>query len=315
MKPAIALSNPVEQCVTFYWDETPGTYLGYRFIEGQPELSDQPATGHDRQPAAPVASPPPVPGGSYEPPASLAWNRAWQSAYQEQNRLAAVQLSFRLSPDGTAYALSQEQEGAIQRELFFQPFDQGMRMWLRLTSRQAIRGVYCLQQCLRCTGMYNAEWRQAIAHTPFLSELDMQAMGNANGTLTYARRDGGWLGFPVQHVVYPTHVEMPDAAVIPGGRVDHGLIVRESPRRSSAPQAYWQRVAPDSTWEQIACGMYWERTVSISNRHPADCLHANIDLGPLEAGESRTVQGAIYYIEGSKDDLLEMWRKDFSSSG
>ena len=154
-----------------------------------------------------------------------------------------------------------------------------------------------------------------MAHTPFLSELDMQAMGNANGTLTYARRDNEWFSFPVQHVVYPTHVAFANTRESQGDYVDHGLIVRETPSRQLAPAKYWDRVAPGAVWKQITSGMYWERTAYISNRHPADCVHALIDFGPLAAGESRTLQGAVYFIEGSKDDLLALWQLDFKETG
>jgi hypothetical protein len=37
-----------------------------------------------------------------------------------------------------------------------------------------------------------------------------------------------------------------------------------------------------------------------------------VDFGPLAAGESRTLWGRFYYFEGTKDDLLDRWRLDFS---
>jgi hypothetical protein len=58
--------------------------------------------------------------------------------------------------------------------------------------------------------------------------------------------------------------------------------------------------------------MYWERTAYVSNWHPADCVHALVDFGPLDAGQSRTVCGKFYLIEGTKDDLLAAWQRDFS---
>ncbi|HEX6383204.1 MAG TPA: hypothetical protein VF177_00905, partial [Anaerolineae bacterium] len=187
-------------------------------------------------------------------------------------------------------------------------------MWQRLTTPEPIEGAYCLQQCLRYTGGYNAAWRQSVARILFLSELDMQAMGNPNQSLTYARRDGRWFRFPVEHTVYATRAGrqlLADSSLPP---IDHGLIVRESPSRKEAPQSYWDRVAPDARWVQVASGMYWEQTACVSNRHPANCVHAWIDFGPLDAGQSRTVQGKFYFIDGTKDDLLAAWRKDFSSA-
>jgi hypothetical protein len=51
--------------------------------------------------------------------------------------------------------------------------------------------------------------------------------------------------------------------------------------------------------------------VYVSNRHPADCLHAGVDFGPLAAGESRSVQGKFYWLEGTKDDLFDLWQQEF----
>jgi hypothetical protein len=170
-----------------------------------------------------------------------------------------------------------------------------------------------IQQCLRLTGRMNAAWRVAVAHFPLLSELDMQAMGRPNATLTWARRGGAWINFPVPYTAYPT---LAGQAALPGeAPVDDGLILRESPRKSEAPESYWSRAAIGIPWEQVSAGMYWERTTAISNRHPADCLHAWVDLGPLEKGESVTVRGKVYQITGSKDDLLNVWEKEFNREG
>jgi hypothetical protein len=315
MKPSIALSNPHEQCLTFYWDKAPSFHVGYRFVEGQPRLSDQPLAGYARQPVAQDIDPPRLEGRATSGPSNPNWKKEWQVAYTEANPHDPVQLSFRVDNNGVAHAHYVENDGLQQHELILQPFSHGVRIWLKLTTRQAIPGSYCLQQCLRFTGMYNDEWRQVIAHTPFLSELDMQAMGNANGTLTYARRDDQWFGFPVQHVVYPTLGNIEKASEPHSDRVDHGLIVRETPSRDLAPDWYWERVAPGATWCQITSGVYWERTAYVSNRQPADCVHAWVDFGPLAAGQSRTLQGAVYFIEGSKDDLLELWGRDFTVGG
>jgi hypothetical protein len=289
----------------------PSYYLGYRFIEGAPNVSDQPAIGYEGLPVAKEEEPPELVDLAVSQPANPNWKKDWQTIYSVQNRHDPFQLSFRLFKENIAQLLFEENDSQPRLEFIFQPFSQGVRIWLKVTARQAITGSYCLQQCLRFTGMFNAEWRQAVAHTPFLSELDMQAMGNANGTLTYGRRDNEWFGFPVEHVVYPTQVSIENETTPTSDRVDHGLIVRETPSRSLAPAWYWERVAPGATWKQIAAGMYWERTAYISNRHPADCVHAWIDIGPLEKGQIRTLQGAVYFIEGSKEDLVSLWQRDF----
>ena len=151
-----------------------------------------------------------------------------------------------------------------------------------------------------------------MARTPFLSELLMQALGNANGTMTWARREGKWSPFPVPFTRYHT-VAGNGLYRDSSGLIDNGLIVRESAPRDRAPASYWPSAAPGAAWETWSAGLYWERTAYISNRHPADCIHAGVDFGPMEAGGSRTVQGKFFWIEGGKDDLLAVWEKEFDA--
>ena len=312
MNPSIVLSNAKEQCLTFYWEHMPQYYVGYRFIEGEPSVGARSIPGYEKQPVARRLDLPEVASEPARASLHSDWRDDWLTAHAEQDDQATVQYSFRLLNEGVAHVHCVD-KGGKQLEMFLKPFTSGVRIQATLTTVQAIERSYCLQQCLRFTGMYNAKWRQAIAHTPFLSEFDMQAMGNPNGTLTSARRENQWFYFPVQYVIYPTHNDF-TARDAESESVDHGLIVRESPSRQVAPASYWDQVAPGTTWEQITCGMYWERTAYISNRHPADCVHAWVDFGPLEAGQSRTLMGAVYFIEGSKDDLLRLWQKDFQST-
>jgi hypothetical protein len=318
MEPAIALSNAPEQCVTFFWPEMPDYYLGYRFVEGQPAVSDRPFIGYEKQAVAQGFALPDLTAPAASQPAGPGWQEEWRLAYTEPDPQAPVQLSFQVMENGVAHIVCVENDGQQQQEFIFQPFSHGVRMWATLTTQTAITGAYCRQHCLRFTGLFNSQWRRVVAHMPFLSELDMQAMGNANGTLTYARRANQWCQFPVQHTIYPTHpVRANDTAArgeAQGDPVDLGLIVRETASRQLAPASYWQRVATGVTWEQISSGLYWERTAYISNRHPADCVHAWLDFGPLAAGQSRTLRGAVYFVEGPKDELLALWQRDFKDT-
>ena len=310
LTPKIILSNADEQCLSFYWDGMPGIYLGYRFFESMPLSQDMPHFGYPRQPRAKWGEFPALDLDAPLLPWESAWGTGWTAFYDERALDACQPLSFRSFADGSAWCAWQENDGRQKYTFYFQPDPNGVRIWFRLATTETLPASYCVQQCLRFTGRLNDPWRQNVAHVPFLSEFDMQAMGNPNGTLTYARRDGQWLNFPVPQVRYQTFSQPPGAEA-----VDHGLVVRETPARLLAPASYFQQVAPDAEWEQIAAGMYWERTALISNRHPADCLHAWLDFGPLEAGESRTLHGKVYFLVGSKDDLLARWQSDFTSSG
>jgi len=311
VKLSVVLSNPQQQCVTFFWDEMPHYHLGYRFSEGTPTATDRPIIGYETQPQTQVVEPPHLGTILTSQAPNQNWKNDWRIAYSEKDPSKENRLSFHLSTDGAANVQYIEDNSQGECEWYFQPFAYGVRIWAKLTTLTDIKGSYCLQQCLRFTGMYNAPWRQVVAHAPFLSELDMQAMGNANGTLTYARRNNQWFNFPVQYAAFPTCPDAVDAFGSQNDLVDHGLIVRESASRQIAPARYWEVVAPEAAWDQITSGMYWERTACISNRHPADCVHAWLDFGPLAAGQSRILQGVVYFIEGSKDDLLALWQSDF----
>jgi hypothetical protein len=189
-----------------------------------------------------------------------------------------------------------DNEGKQEREFFFRPTDSGVLMWMKMTTHVDLPGACAVQQCLRFSGATNQQWRRPIALIPFLSEFDIQAQGKPNDSLTWVRRDGGWMRLPVQHTRYHT----PPGALLladgSDGEIPHGLIVRES-------------------LDQRYCsGMYWERTAYVSNRHPADCLHCSVDFAPLREGQSRTVHGKFYFVDGPNDRLLEMWRGDFPVS-
>jgi hypothetical protein len=298
MKPTIALSNAHNQCATFFWKDDPGYHVGYRFMEFSPEITDTPPAGLGEQPRFPPADAPTstaavLPDWEFD---SAAWGKFWTAQYDRQNLEDARQLRFRSHVDGIATASGLEPGGAQERTFVFQAVDHGVRMWMTLKTKASVTGSLAVQQCLRFSGATAKEWRQPIAGIPFLSEFDVQARVDPHETLTYARRDGQWLKFPVQHTCYHTPPGRALAGERSSGAVDHGLIVRESLDR------------------RFASGMYWERTAYITNRHHADCVHASLDFGPLEAGESRMVQGCFYFVQGTKDDLLALFERDLVST-
>jgi hypothetical protein len=223
-----------------------------------------------------------------------------------------LQLRFRCAPDGSATISVVENGGLQERSWRFIPEDNGVRIWMTLQTQEPLPGAYIVQQCLRFTGGIGYGFGRTVATVPFLSELLMQALGNANGTLTWARTSSRWQPFPVPFTRY--HTEAGSGVYEnSAGKVDQGLIIRESAPRDQAPASYWRSVAPDATWETWSAGMYWQRAAAISNRHPADCLHVHVDCGPLEAGETRTVMGKFYWIEGTKEDLLDIWQQEFQT--
>ncbi|MBN1673216.1 MAG: hypothetical protein JXR37_19380 [Kiritimatiellae bacterium] len=294
-KPCIVLSNAKNQCATFVWPDVSDVYVGYRFMEHRPETLDTPLDGIDALPRLAGERPEfdrekePASGETCDP-----FGRGWATSYTEPDADEPIRLQFRAYADGSAWACGQDNAGAQTREFFFfEPAEDGVLMRMRLSTRAPITGAFAVQQCLRFSGRTNQAWRRPIACVPALSEFDLQAAGRPNDTLTYARRNGEWIRFPLPHTRFATPPGRPFLAAKGDGEVDHGLIVRES--RDG----------------KLSSGMYWERTAYMSNRHPADCLHACVDFGPLDAGAARTVYGKFYFVDGTKDDLLALWAKDF----
>ncbi len=293
VRPIVVLSNVDEQCLTFFWKDNPNFYVGYRFIEHTPEAIAA-TLSHVDWLKRNVTNGEPRFGnriplfGECDP-----WRKNWMTHYTEQDVNDSVQLSFTSFSDGSACCSCQDCGGVQRREVFFSPDETGVALRMTLTTSVLIPGAFCVQQCLRFTGQTNKPWRKQVAYIPFLSEFDLQSQSSPLETLTYARQNGGWVNFGRDHSAYHTPCGLPVLGTRSRGQIDHGLIVRESHDR------------------KYSSGMYWERTAYVSNGHPADCVHASVDLGPLKAGETRGVSGKFYFLEGSKDELLKLWEKDY----
>ena len=305
MKPVIVLSSIERQCATFVWPDDLRYFVGYRFVEHQPKITASPLS----HPSIPSVRLPAVPNSQYR--RSEAWLENWQTTYAETEN--ALQLSFQTFSDGSARASVVQNEGKQEQTWYFIPEENGVRLWMRLKTDVALPGGFIAQQCLRFGSGIGLGFRRTVACVPFLSELLMQVLGNANGTLTWVRSKGEWQTLPVPFTRYHTAAGKniyDDSA----GQVDCGLIVRESASRAQAPTSYWLATAPEASWETWAAGLYWERAAYVSNRHPADCLHVGLDFGPLAAGESRTAQGKFYWLEGTKEDLYTLWQTEFGEN-
>jgi hypothetical protein len=312
MKTIVLLSNHQNLTVTFYRPTDKDCYVGYRFLEGKPGISENINQDYHLQPVSSVRDITPIETETIHYDKNKLFQKGWLESYDGMEAALQAQLKFNTNPDGSANAAVKQLNIHLDLEFYFQPDRDGIQIALKVHSRRDIVGSCLLQQCLRFTGSINQHWRTEIAHVPFLSEFDMQAMGRPNASLTYYRQNNNWLSFPVQHTTIQT--------IEPGQNcqdkeiADHGLIVRESAHRDQAPGWYWDQVAPGTKWDQISAGLYWERTAKISNRHPADCVHAWVDIGPLSVEETRVIRGKIYYLEGSKEDLFGSWLRDFSST-
>jgi len=55
----------------------------------------------------------------------------------------------------------------------------------------------------------------------------------------------------------------------------------------------------------------WEDFVSVQGHNPLRCMHLGVRLGPLEPGQKKKVHGKIYLFQGSKENGLKRFEKDF----
>ena len=263
---------------------------------------------------------PELPVRAYAKPAASLDRYAgdWKTAYQDSLT------SFILGEDGTALFRYRDQAHQAVRVSLFRPAEDGLDCWMWLEAEKEVPGAFIVQQCLRFTGKDNEDWRHSVALAPELSEFDLWDSGRLQ-SLTFVCRDDSLAAVEPLHefagqsrfarvndflrsyilehgtglrATYYTAAGLGLAERDPtvtraDSRIPHGLIVRESADRT------------------LVSGMYWERTVMVSDHHPADCLHSYVDLGPAGPGRLNIVNGKIYLFEGSKEDLLRHWRKDF----
>ncbi len=98
-------------------------------------------------------------------------------------------------------------------------------------------------------------------------------------------------------------------------RSDHGQFAwsRKWPTSPiNATAGLLLRESSDGKW---TAGIAWERFLSAQGHNPWECMHLCVLVGPLKKGETRTVRGRIYLFEGTRDDCLARYRRDFAKSG
>jgi hypothetical protein len=184
------------------------------------------------------------------------------------------------------------------------------------TEEDGLPEFYGIQQCFRLTGaLAKSVWRQKYARTAAFSEYDLwesMPTPREQTSLTWAMHNGSLQQLPASKETtgYRTRYgEILDTQRSVGhldtlktigpyqacmlGTSDSGLILRTS---------------ADGKW---STGLYWERTTHLSDHHPADCLHAIVNIGGVAPHAQRVLRGKIYWIAGPGKTVVEHWRKDF----
>lgn len=200
------------------------------------------------------------------------------------------------------------------------PVHDGIEMLLHVQAGPAgLNDYYGVQQCFRLGGVTNAPWRQEIARTPAFSEYDLWH------ELKQAGREPESLSWVLRRAVWET---LPPSETTVGARTPLGLQVDE--RRTSRNLTAMPRVGPydaamlapidhglitraDRPRHWVA-GLFWQRTSHVTVHHPADCLHAIINLGGIPPGGARLLRGKIYWMPGGLDTLARRHAANFPHS-
>jgi len=198
-------------------------------------------------------------------------------------------------------------------------------LWVVETEDEGLNEYYSAQQCFRMSGRTNEKWRHNIALTPAFSEYDLWAEQEADGlsrtSLSFVRRNNRWEALPAirSHLACRTPLGVKMDTARSGGdlsKVADMFAYEPYANKPYEPSRFVDdvccglvtRTNRDNTW---VCGLYWQNTTHISNHHPADCLHASVNLGPLAPHSKRAIRGKIYWTKVSKDKLFALWQKDF----
>jgi hypothetical protein len=186
-------------------------------------------------------------------------------------------------------------------------------IWLIETKDKGLPEYYGVQQCFRLGGKSNVEWRRKIAETAAFSEYDLwetESTKKHKTSLTAVIRNNQWQLFPA--------IESCVGARTPlGAKIDQYRFGNNLPDRIGPYEAEMLEVIDcglivrSDKEEKWVTGLFWENTSHVTVHHPADCLHAIVNIGNIPAYTKRAIQGKIYWFEGKKSDLLQRWQKEF----
>jgi len=202
---------------------------------------------------------------------------------------------------------------------YFAPVETGFDvLWVVETKATGLESFYSAQQCFRMSGATNEDWRRTIAETPAFSEYDLWAALSEDGkekeSLSWFRRGGKWEKVPAEEIRLVCRTPLGSELEEEGDLTDERVLEILDPKHAGrigepVESGLITRTDLEGKW---VCGLYWEGTTHVSNHHPADCLHAIVNLGPIPPQGKRAIRGRIYWMEASKEDLYRLWGDEFS---
>jgi hypothetical protein len=263
----------------------PGQHVGYRFFEHEPMVR----------------------GAVPRDAAAAGIESAYASRLQREfaNRAGVFTADY-----------SVNDEGWIRQDwrLYFAPAADGLDVLLVIqTHEEGLPEWYAIQQCLRMGGKTNIPWRREVACSPAFSEYDIWAREAHQGrktSLSYVHMNGEWLALPAEKEAVGARTPL-------GKKYDWRCYNGVLPERVGPYQARMlgtmddMAIARRSEDGQWVCGMYWQGMTHMSNHHPADCLHAVVNIGNVPANCKRAVLGKIYWFLGNLEDLANKVAHDF----
>jgi hypothetical protein len=287
---ASAAAGPIQielfkEFASFTNREHPDHRLGYRF--------------HEHTPLTHGDVPPPLP-------------------VRERTRMAADLERFTRRPGVRTFQRRVAEAGWIPQDWTFHlaPVADGIELRLVVqTGAVGLPEFYGVQQCFRLTGAGNEPWRQQYARAPAFSEFDLWSSappGAPRVSLTHILRRGRL--HPLPSVPETVGCRTPFGETLDvrrsGGRLDQLEFIGPYRARmlGTADDGLILRTSADGRW---STGLFWERTTHLSDHHPADCLHAIVNLGGVAPHSQRVLRGKIYWLAGPGEKLVRHWRRDF----
>ena len=79
----------------------------------------------------------------------------------------------------------------------------------------------------------------------------------------------------------------------------------------SERNAYAGLLIRESEANNMVMGIAWDAYISVQGHNPWHCMHLSVRVGPLKQGETKTIRGKIYLFDGTKEDCLKKYRRDF----
>ena len=197
---------------------------------------------------------------------------------------------------------------------YLKPVHDGVEMLLVIqTYDEGLPEYYGVQQCFRMSGKTNQEWRKKIANTPAFSEYDLwnsQMPNIEKKSLTYVLRDKKWQAIPANEK--STGARTPMGVEIDDLRTNGQPMPEVGPYKAKMldpiDNGLITRVNLSESW---VCGIHWQYTSHVTDHHPADCLHAIINIGNIPPYSKKAILGKIYWFEGNKENLNDQYKNDF----